>query len=168
MTKISSPPASISFQKEPMIDLSLATASTDVESTIHSYDDEQDFEYLNDESTRRALDPRWARWDEQSKTSDALPSITRRRRSVTDESDASNRDTSKCSTKIGERISKLTNSPTKSPRSPLAEFLHTANTQGLKSSPLTDHDDDLSLDDTIYTVEDEIEFMCVVMESTAM
>lgn len=151
--------------KEYMNDLSV-TSATDWENTSCSGDDEHDFEYLNDESTRRALD---TRWDEQSKRSDALPSITRRRKSVDDvDSDTSIRNTSdksKCSTRLGGRISKLSNSPTNSPRSSLAEFLHTANTQGLKSAPLTD-EDDLSLDDTIYTVEDQIEFMCVVMKST--
>eukprot|EP00531_Pseudo-nitzschia_arenysensis_P013461 CAMPEP_0116131806 /NCGR_PEP_ID=MMETSP0329-20121206/9205_1 /TAXON_ID=697910 /ORGANISM="Pseudo-nitzschia arenysensis, Strain B593" /LENGTH=181 /DNA_ID=CAMNT_0003626267 /DNA_START=92 /DNA_END=637 /DNA_ORIENTATION=- len=112
------------------------------------------------------------RWTDRTKISDEIPELIRRRKSVDQVDDADREespDHNKCSTELGERILLLVNSPTFSPRSVLSEFLENQEvetTRPLKSSEEKGFIDDLSLDDTIYTTEDEMDYIRAVLEAS--
>ncbi len=123
------------------------------------------------------------RWTDRTKISDEIPELVRRRQSVDqlDDVEQTPRTENKCSTKLGERILHLMSSPTCSPRSPtstLNEFLESNRfdtTRPLKSADysldgpeVTGFIDDISLDDTIFTTEDEMEYIRVALETSKM
>ena len=167
----------ISLSHKEIMNLSIDNLDWDSTDETDSYDS---FDYLNDDSSlthdeyEKAYDSDSFsgsfRWTDRNRFSDENPEVLRRRQSVDQLDEEDNNEeqenvatTSKCFTKLGGRISLLCNSPTKSPRCPLTEFI-----AATRQVDVTGFVDDLSLDDSIYTIEDEMQFMCATLEETTI
>ena len=174
--------------------MNLSIGDLNWESTSQSDDESEsefDFDYreylsndskFDEDEASRALDGSF-RWTDLTRSSDEIPELVRRRQSVDqlDDVEQTPQTENKCSTKLGERILHLMSSPTCSPRSPtstLNDFLESNRydtTRPLKSADYSLHGpevtgfiDDISLDDTIFTTEDELEYIRLALETSKM
>jgi len=119
------------------------------------------------------------RWNDRTTVSDEIPELIRRRQSLDALDDLPPTEPTKTTrptpsrTELGGRIARLSRGPTHSPRSTLGGFVQPATEPSKPTTTLFATEearvlDDLSLDDTICTVEDAIEFLCVVLEHTTV